>query len=325
MAASIRCTLLGICVLLMTGLSAHAESRSFADLLAQAKAQAAAGHRWSPPGNNAAETIMRMIDLIPTATPAQLGELSALIESGKPGSLPATSKSVVTTEGRTTEDRATPATSAPPTSEAPAAVATTTPAPPPAPTVHPVPEQNSQLALRQVMPGPMIPDALTPAPMAPGSAAPGPIAPAQAAPGAATPNATVPGSVTPSPVAPIPVAPIPVTPIPVTPIPVTHGPATSGQGIPDAGSRAALLFARGLDAELHGDFSGARRFYAISAQQGDAAAARNLGRLYDPAYLKQAAVGGLDADPALARHWYERALRLGDNEAGPLLEALSMR
>jgi TPR repeat protein len=86
-----------------------------------------------------------------------------------------------------------------------------------------------------------------------------------------------------------------------------------------------VLFARGLDAELHGDFSGARRFYSSAAQQGDAAAARNLGRLYDPAYLKQVALGGIDPDPALARHWYERAVRLGDTEAGPLLQALSVR
>jgi TPR repeat protein len=86
-----------------------------------------------------------------------------------------------------------------------------------------------------------------------------------------------------------------------------------------------VLFARGLDAELHGDLSGARRFYSSAAQQGDAAAARHLGRLYDPTYLKQTALGGVDPDPALARQWYERAVRLGDTEAGPLLEALSVR
>jgi TPR repeat protein len=94
---------------------------------------------------------------------------------------------------------------------------------------------------------------------------------------------------------------------------------------PAADSRAALLFARGLEAERRGDFSGARRFYLSSAQQGDAAAARNLGRLYDPAYLAQTALGGIDADPALAQRWYERAVRLGDADAGPLLEALSVR
>jgi TPR repeat protein len=95
--------------------------------------------------------------------------------------------------------------------------------------------------------------------------------------------------------------------------------------LPAADSRAGLLFARGLDAERRGDFSAARRFYLTSAQHGDAAAARNLGRLYDPAYLGQTALGGIDPDPALARRWYERAVRLGDADAGPLLEALSVR
>ena len=86
-----------------------------------------------------------------------------------------------------------------------------------------------------------------------------------------------------------------------------------------------MLFARGLDAERRGDLSAARRFYSTSARQGDAAAARNLGRLYDPAYLKQAALGGVDPDPAMARFWYDFAVKLGDSGAGPLLEALSSR
>jgi TPR repeat protein len=86
-----------------------------------------------------------------------------------------------------------------------------------------------------------------------------------------------------------------------------------------------VLFARGLDAEHRGDVSGARRFYLSAAQQGDAAAARNLGRLYDPVYLAQTTLGGIDPDPALAQRWYERAIRLGDAEAAPLLEALSTR
>ncbi len=90
-------------------------------------------------------------------------------------------------------------------------------------------------------------------------------------------------------------------------------------------ARSVELLSRGKNAEDLGDISGARRFYASSAAQGNAAAALSLGRLYDPAYLKQTTSGGIDADPALARHWYERAAALGDAEAGPLLEALSVR
>ena len=242
----------------MTVPSAYAENRSFADLLAQAKEQAAAGHRWAPPGDNVTETIMRMIDLIPAATPAQLSELSALIESGKPGSLPTPSNADLMTADRPTQAAPAPAASKHSTSPGIAVAGTTCGHCRPVPG----PEQTGQIALGQV-----------------------PSRPARSA----------------------------------------HSPVGSSQAIPDAGRRAAVLFARGLDAELHGDFSGARRFYSSAAQQGDAAAARNLGRLYDPAYLKQTALGGIDPDPALARHWYERAVRLGDAEASPLLEALSVR
>jgi len=89
--------------------------------------------------------------------------------------------------------------------------------------------------------------------------------------------------------------------------------------------RAAGLFARGQEAERQGDVSGARRLYATAVSQGSATAARSLGRLYDPGYLKQTALGGIDADPALARHWYERAVAMGDAQATPLLQALAAR
>lgn len=173
-----------------------ADRPSFAALLAKAEAQAAAGHRWSPPGDNMTETVAGMMDMISTATPQQLAALSALLEKD-------------------------------------------------------------------------------------GSHAPPALTPNQAA----------------------------------SPVPPSAPPS----------ARSVELLSRGKDAENLGDVSGARRFYASAAAQGNAAAALALGRLYDPTYLKQTALGGIDPDPALARHWYERAAALGDAEAGPLLEALSVR
>ena len=222
------------CAVLLTTLSAYAEQQTFGDLLARAQAQSAAGHRWAPPGDNATETILSMMDVIATATPAQLVELSALLANDD------------------------------------------TPPPPSAPNPAPPPQT-------------------------------------------ATPPSATPPSATP---APPPLNDPAPTQRPVPPAP----PAAGGDQIaPISSARAAVLFARGLEAERLGDLSGARRYYASSAKQGGAAAARNLGRLYDPAYLGQTAMGGVDADPALARQWYEQAIALGDAEAVPLLQSLSVR
>jgi TPR repeat protein len=201
---------------MMTAWPALAQDKpSFGDLLVRAQAQAAAGHRWGPPGNNMTETIATMMDLIPTATPEQLTALSALLQN----------------------DAQRPSPAAAPTG--------------------PTPERAS-------------------------------VASAEA-------------------VAPLPPPPKPA-PLPVPPR-----------------TREAELFTRGQDAESHGDISGARRWYAAAADQGSATAARSVGRLYDPAYLKQMAQGGIDPDAALARHWYERAVAMGDAQAAPLLQALASR
>jgi hypothetical protein len=271
--------------------AARTENRSFADLLAQAKAQAAAGHRWDPPGDNAAETIMRMIDLIPTATPAQLSDLSALIESGRP-----------TPAGTA----ATPNLAADP--------------PPPAAAPAPSPSQPA------AAPAPSPSQPAAPPPIATAAAPPPPAHPPPAHPLSAAASGQIAlGQAPPSqaPLSQLPLAPVP--PAVPAPSPRTSAPAAPSQPHPDSTSRAAVLFAHGLDAEHHGDVSGARRFYATAAQQGDAAAARNLGQLYDPTYLKQNTLGGVDPDPALARYWYERAVKLGDAEAGSLLETLLVR
>jgi hypothetical protein len=59
---------------------AFADGPNFADLLARAEAQAAAGHRWAPSGDNMTETVSAMMALVSSATPEQLAELSALLK-----------------------------------------------------------------------------------------------------------------------------------------------------------------------------------------------------------------------------------------------------
>jgi hypothetical protein len=289
MPARYRNGLLGFCAALITALPIHAETQTFADLLAQAKLQSATGHRWAPPGDNMTETVMHMMDIIGTATPAQLSELSGLLDGGL------------------------------------------TVLPPPAPNVDlpndelptpavPEPSASPALAGPPLVSPPLAGPPLASTPLAGPPLASSPLAssPLAGPPLAGPPLAGPPPTVALA---------APATPpaLPDRPEPGSANPIVSSQAVPAPGSRAGVLFARGHDAELRGDLSGARRFYQSSANQGDATAARNLGRLYDPAYLKQNALGGVDPDPALARYWYERAVRFGDPEAGRLLEALSVR
>jgi TPR repeat protein len=74
---------------------------------------------------------------------------------------------------------------------------------------------------------------------------------------------------------------------------------------------AKAMLEKGRAAEAQGDISGARRYYMIAAQGGLGPAALALGRLYDPQTLRGKTVGGIDPDPAQAKHWYDLADKLG--------------
>jgi hypothetical protein len=328
MSVGIRSGLLAICAVLMMALPANAEDGTFADLLARAKAQAAAGRRWAPPGDNMTETVIRMMDLIPLATPAEIAALSELLENEKSGSTRAASKSDELTEGQRTPVEPGPATSqkrpalaiAAPVLQAGLPDRSTPAGPGQVALGRAGPDQTSALfetTLPTMPPG--VSDKsgsgdnsrIRPSQIAPGRSMTSRSTPGQSVPGQGAPDRSMPSQSS--------------TPSQITPSLNTRSQSALGQAVAEPGSRAAVLYARGLDAETRGDLSGARRFYFSAAQQGDAAAARSLGRLYDPAYIKQTALGGIDPDSALAQHWYERALTLGDVEAGPLLEALSLR
>jgi TPR repeat protein len=245
-------------------LQARAEQPSFGDLLARAQAQAAAGHRWLPAGDNMTETVAGMMDIIATATPQQLADLSDLLE-----------KNASNAPEQTGPARAI---------SAQAAQAATVPASPsvPLPQMAPVEVAPVQMTTSEI----------------PSSRS---VAAAQASLTADRPAADM-------------------TTRLLDP-PVQTRARTAIRPTP----RGLELYVRGQEAERQGNLSGARRFFASATEQGSSAAARSLGRLYDPAYLKQAALGGIDADPALARRWYERAVAMGDTEAGPLLDALAVR
>ena len=77
----------------------------------------------------------------------------------------------------------------------------------------------------------------------------------------------------------------------------------------------ALGLKRGDEAMASGDIVAARRFYELAANYGSALAATAVGRTYDPAYLANLRVLGLQPDAVKARYWYEKAERQGDAEA----------
>lgn len=64
-----------------------------------------------------------------------------------------------------------------------------------------------------------------------------------------------------------------------------------------------------------GDVVAARRYYQISASAGIAGAATAIARTYDPVYLQQIGVRGLQPNPEAAKRWYEKAIEEGDAEA----------
>jgi TPR repeat protein len=107
--------------------------------------------------------------------------------------------------------------------------------------------------------------------------------------------------------------------------------APASLGPPPGLTGAELENARNLvqkgDENLEeGKISAARLFYRSAALSGHAPAALALGATYDASQLaKSNVVGGVQADPAEARKWYEKARELGSPEAERYLQALANR
>ncbi|WP_431271189.1 hypothetical protein [Dankookia sp. P2] len=80
------------------------------------------------------------------------------------------------------------------------------------------------------------------------------------------------------------------------------------------------LLRRGDSLLALGDVSAARLFYDRAAANGSGKAATALGKTYDPAVLARLGIPSVSGDPTLAIRWYRTALKLGDAEAGQLLD-----
>ncbi len=323
-------------VILAAAHPAFADGPNFADLLARAKAQAAAGHRWAPSGDNMTETVSAMMALISSATPEQLAELSDLLE-GDAKRLPHPAAKSEAVSGP-----ASPAAAAEPDQADEKPDLPPLDSEPDRPVVRPAaPATRFELDRSVEHPAGTTATSESARPVERPAA---PVArfeldrpverpavsAARSEPAAAPAATSEPDRAVARPVVPATTSepdrrvPRPgVQAMATEPERAITRPGASSARLPSP--RATDLLGRGQQAEQLGDVSGARRFYASAVQLGSATAARNLGRLYDPVFLKRTTLGGIDPDLAQARHWYELAVAMGDPDAAPLLEALASR
>jgi hypothetical protein len=85
----------------------------------------------------------------------------------------------------------------------------------------------------------------------------------------------------------------------------------------------ATLMRRGEEYLKTGDIAAARLILRRAANAGHAQAALALGATFDPVILAELGVLGFPPDPAQARSWYDKAARLGLDEAQRRLERLA--
>lgn len=99
-------------------------------------------------------------------------------------------------------------------------------------------------------------------------------------------------------------------------------PASATAAIPMTDPYELRMFQRATECIGRGDISSARLFLQHLAGRGSARGMLGLGLTYDPNFLDQLDVMGLQPDVELARTWYGKALEKGAGEARWRLEAL---
>lgn len=99
---------------------------------------------------------------------------------------------------------------------------------------------------------------------------------------------------------------------------VVHKPAKLPSSIPEA-----TLMKRGDELFAQGDLAGARLYYEMVAETGNAKAALALGRTHDPLVHERLHVRGLPPDPEQAAAWYRRAVAAGSGDAELQLKKLT--
>ncbi|WP_143273238.1 hypothetical protein [Azospirillum palustre] len=180
------------------------------------------------------------------------------------------------------------------------------------PASAPVPEQKAASAAPPPAPPADPPPAEVPAAVQTVAAPPPPPEP-QIAAKAAPPPATVALAAVPAAA-----APPPEPPRAEKREEVVHKPAKLPSSIPEA-----ALMKRGDDLFAQGDLAGARLYYEMVAETGNAKAALALGRTHDPLVHERLHVRGLPPDPEQAAAWYRRAAAAGSGDAEQQLKKLT--
>jgi hypothetical protein len=95
---------------------------------------------------------------------------------------------------------------------------------------------------------------------------------------------------------------------------------------PEKRAELMLLYDKGNEYLRLGNILVARQFYLRAAENGLSEAAFAFAESYDPNELaKVKIVAGVEADAALAKRWYERAMQLGFPEAAERLSELTRK
>lgn len=116
----------------------------------------------------------------------------------------------------------------------------------------------------------------------------------------------------------------------IAPATATQDLRQSGTGAPEEGQQGSTDTPEGQlrRAELlleRGDVEAARTLLKHAAELGSGKAALKLGHSYDPTQTKTVSVAEGQANPELAKAWYERALALGTQEAASYISDPSVR
>jgi TPR repeat protein len=94
---------------------------------------------------------------------------------------------------------------------------------------------------------------------------------------------------------------------------------------PFSGAEIAGLLARGDWLFATGDVASARLLFERAADAGEAQAALRLGETFDPVYLDDSHLRGLQGDPGAAVFWYRHARDLGATGVASRLKTLEAK